>query len=65
MSITQVDDLFKRKKGPKEEITVNGQKFELIHLGKDEKPFRVFGYYNPEDCFVITRIDPKHETHKQ
>lgn len=64
LSISQVDDLYKRKKGPKEEIKIKGSKFELIHLGKDLKSFRIFGYYNPDNYFVVTKIDPKHKTHK-
>lgn len=64
LNISQVDKLYKRTRGPVEKIVVNGQTFELMHYGKDGKPFRVFGYYS-EQYFHITRIDPKHRTHKQ
>lgn len=63
LSISDVDKLYRRTKGPKESIKVHNQKFELIHLGKDQKPFRIFGYYNPDNYFVITKIDPKHKVH--
>lgn len=64
LSISQVDDMYLRKKGSGETKEVNNKKFNLIHYGKDQKSFRIFGYYNPDDYFVITRIDPKHKTHK-
>lgn len=63
LTITTVEDQFKRKKGPKESVEVNGTDYELIHLGKDQKPFRIFGYFKGE-YFVLYKIDPKHTTHK-
>lgn len=63
LTISQVDDLYKRKKGPKESIEINGTKFELIHLGKKDTPQRIFGYYN-QGYFVLTKLDLKHKTHK-
>ncbi|KKW61450.1 hypothetical protein AAK27_277 [Mycoplasma capricolum subsp. capricolum] len=32
-----------------------------IHLGKDRNPFRLFGYLNKDNYFVLTKIDPNHE----
>lgn len=65
LSIGTVDDLFLRTKGPvKEKMTVHGSERDVIHYGKDRKPFRVFGYYNQYGYFVLTRIDPKHKTHR-
>ena len=65
LTISEVDNLFKRKEGPKESITIKGNEFELIHLGKDRTPERIFGYYNPQGYFVLTRLDFKHKTHKR
>lgn len=67
LSITEVDNLFLRTKGqgPKyEEKTINGVKRQVYHYGKDQKAFRIFGYYNEEGYLVIHRIDPKHKSHK-
>lgn len=63
LSITQVEKLYKRTRGPKDTIRINGTDYELVHLGKDRKAFRVFGYFN-RDMFVLSKIDPKHKTHK-
>lgn len=66
LTITQVEDLFLRKRGlAKNLITrkINGVEREEVHLGKDKKPFRLFGYYSG-DYFVLTKIDCNHETHK-
>ncbi len=59
LTISEVDKLFLRTRGSVKQ-EVNGK--EVIHYGKDRKPFRVFGYYNSDSYFVITRIDPKHKT---
>lgn len=66
LTITQVEGLFLRKRGlAKNLITrkINGVEREEVHLGKDKKPFRLFGYYSG-DYFVLTKIDSNHETHK-
>ncbi|XWT81919.1 hypothetical protein V2P53_02405 [Mycoplasma capricolum subsp. capricolum] len=34
-----------------------------IHLGKDINPFRLFGYLNKDNCFVLTKMTPNHEYH--
>ncbi|XWT83599.1 hypothetical protein V2P25_02235 [Mycoplasma capricolum subsp. capricolum] len=34
-----------------------------IDLGKDKNPFRLFGYLNKDNYFVLTKIDPNHEYH--
>ncbi|WP_429979843.1 MAG6450 family protein [Mycoplasmopsis bovis] len=30
------------------------------HLGKDQQKFRLFGYFNENNYFVLTKIDSKH-----
>lgn len=63
-SISEVESQFLRTKGtPKETIQINGIDYELIHFGKDRKKFRVFGYYNSDNYFVIKMLDPKHKYH--
>ncbi len=64
LTITQMDKLYLRKEGPKSSISVNGVPYELLHYGKDRTSFRVFGYYNTEAYFVLTKIDPHHKVHK-
>lgn len=64
LTISQVDKMFKRTQGPVEKININGQDFDLMHYGKDQKPFRLFGYYL-DGFFHIVKIDPKHKTHKK
>ena len=64
LTITQMDKMYLRKNGPKDSITINGVEYELIHYGKDRKPFRIFGYYNTDAYFVLTKIDPGHKVHK-
>lgn len=64
LTITQMDNQFLRKEGPKASIKINGADYELIHYGKDRTPFRIFGYYNTDTYFVITKIDPHHSVHK-
>lgn len=63
LTISDVDNEYRRTRGPKDTITVDGIDYERIHFGKDRNPFRIFGYYN-SGYFVLTRIDPKHKTHK-
>ena len=66
LTISDVDKLYLRKEGlsdaPK---TYNRDKQELLHYGKDRNSFRIFGYYNSDAYFVMCRIDPNHQTHKQ
>ncbi|MBU5668498.1 hypothetical protein KQI68_01455 [Peptoniphilus sp. MSJ-1] len=66
LTITEVDKQYLRTKGTiKEEKFVHGEKRDIMHYGKDEKPFRIFGYYNTDSYFTITRLDSKHKTHKE
>ncbi|MFP5493681.1 MAG6450 family protein [Parvimonas sp. G1641] len=62
LSISEVDNLFKRTRGKSESIMIEGQERELIHYGKDRKAFRIFGYYDNE-YFILTKIDTNHKTH--
>lgn len=64
LTISEVDKLFLRTKGPKSEEVVCGNKVSMVHYGKDRARFRVFGYYNDDGYFVIHRLDPKHNFHK-
>lgn len=65
LSITEVDTLFLRRKGPvKERECINGISRDIIHYGKGNKPFRIYGYYNEDGYFVIYQIDAKHKKHK-
>lgn len=61
LTITEVDKLYLRKKGGIIQI-INGE--EVMHYGKNGNKFRVFGYYNSQNYFNITRIDPKHKTNE-
>lgn len=71
--ISDVEDLFKRKRGPKDKAVLNVNdedtnedvEVEILHFGKDRKPFRIFGYYDKNKYFNVTKIDPKHNAHKQ
>lgn len=66
LTITQVDSLYLRTKGPvKEKCKVKGVERELVHYGKDRKPFRIHGYFNDKGYFVIYKIDPKHNVHNE
>lgn len=64
LTITQIDKLYLRKEGPKASIKIKDVEYELIHYGKDRTPFRIFGYYNTDAYFVLTKIDPHHNVHK-
>lgn len=62
MTISQVDKIFLRKKGPVKSFEkIHGVKRDILHYGKDMKSFRVHGYYNDNGYFVLTQIDPKHK----
>ncbi|MDN6147175.1 MAG: hypothetical protein L0L95_14150 [Staphylococcus equorum] len=68
LSITEVDELFLRTKGPgkqSREVTIKGIERQVFHYGKDRDPFRIFGYFNEDGYFVVYRIDPNHKTDKQ
>lgn len=65
LTVKQVDLLYLRTKGTVAEIkTVHGKPRTILHYGKNRKPFRVFGYYNEDGYFTLTRLDPRHRTHK-
>ncbi|WP_338343013.1 MULTISPECIES: MAG6450 family protein [Fructobacillus] len=65
LTITQVDTLFLRNKGPiKARETIKGVKREIIHYGKDRDSFRLHGFYDDNGYFVLYKIDPKHKVHK-
>ncbi|HEL0808108.1 TPA: hypothetical protein TVK02_000377 [Streptococcus equi subsp. zooepidemicus] len=61
LSISEVDSLFLRTKGP---VKQHRDGRDIVHYGKDRTPFRVHGYFNSDGYFNITRIDPRHKTHK-
>lgn len=63
-TITDVEKNWKRASTVKENENINNKKREILHLGEDGKKLRLFGYYNDDYYFVITRIDPNHEVHK-
>lgn len=63
LTISVVDQLYRRKDDKSMNDEEDGKK--IIHYGKDSKPFRLFGYYDKEGYFVITRIDPSHKTHNR
>ncbi len=66
LSISEVDTLFLRNKGPvKTSETIKGKKRDVVHYGKDKKAFRIHGFYNDDGYFVIYQIDAKHKKHKQ
>lgn len=65
LTITQVDNLYLRTKGKvTEKMSIHGSERSIIHYGQNRKSFRIFGYYNSDAYFIITRIDPNHKTHK-
>lgn len=62
LTISQVDESFLRIKGPvKSKEKIHGIEREVVHYGKDRKPFRMHGYYNENGYFVLTHIDPEHK----
>ncbi|WP_434121608.1 MAG6450 family protein [Salinicoccus roseus] len=65
LTITQVDNKYLRTKGPiKEKVSVQDGQLEIMHYGFGKSPFRLFGYYDNNGYFNITKIDPNHKTHK-
>lgn len=65
MTISQVEKLFLRTKGEVfKNVTIKDEFVKEIHLGKNVSKFRLFGYFNQDNYFVITKIDPNHDFHK-
>lgn len=65
LSISTVDKLFLRMKGTvREKAEINGIDRDIVHYGFDRSPFRLHGYFNELNYFVIYKIDPKHKVHK-
>ncbi len=64
LTISEVDKKYKRTKGKKRQIKIGQAKYELIHYGKDNTAFRVFGYYK-NGYFILTKIDPQHKFDKE
>lgn len=65
LSISTVDKLFLRMKGKvRETAQINGINRDIVHYGFNRSPFRLHGYFNELNYFVIYKIDPKHEVHK-
>lgn len=65
LTISEVDKLFLRTKGQiKYSEKIDGIEREVIHYGKNRKPFRIFGFYNEVGHFVVYRIDCNHNFHK-
>ena len=66
LTVSEVDKLYLRKKGLGKTPPLKYRKdVELIHYGKSERAFRLFGYYSKDGYFVVCRIDGGHQTHKQ
>lgn len=64
LSISVVDKKYLRKQGMSNAPPVMYGDMELYHYGRDRSPFRIFGYYNEDEYFVVCRIDGSHQTHK-
>lgn len=65
LTISQVDELYLRKEGLSDAPPVIYKgKIELLHYGKARNAFRIYGYYNADNYFVVCRIDGNHQTHK-
>lgn len=66
LTISEVDKLFLRTKGKVKSVqNICGVKRDVVHYGKSRKPFRIHGYYNGDGYFVIYKIDPSHDVHKE
>ena len=65
LTISDVDKLYLRKEGLSDAppLMYKGN-IELLHYGKARKAFRIYGYYNADNYFVVCRIDGGHKTHK-
>lgn len=65
LDISTVDKLYLRMKGTvREKATIKGVNRDIVHYGFDRSTFRLHGYYNELNYFVIYKIDPKHKVHK-
>lgn len=64
LSISETESMFRRNRGPKESINIDGITKEIVHFGKDRTTFRIFGYYDDKDYFCIHRVDPNHTVHR-
>lgn len=66
LTISETENQFLRKRKRVVRIeNINGNEQEIIHFGKDRDSFRIFGYYDENDYFAITAIDPNHKVHKE
>ncbi|EML6546728.1 MAG6450 family protein [Staphylococcus aureus] len=61
LSITEVDKLYLRTKGP---IKEKRSQLEILHYGFDHSQFRLFGFYDNNAYFNIIKIDTDHKTHR-
>ncbi len=67
MTISQVEKTYMRKRFKplvKRHIKEQDMDVKEIHLGKDQQKFRLFGYFNENNYFVLTKIDSKHDFNK-
>lgn len=65
LNISTVDRLYLRMKGTiREKAVINGINRDIVHYGFNRSTFRLHGYFNELDYFVIYKIDPKHKVHK-
>ena len=65
LSISTVDRLYLRMKGTvREKAEINGISRDIVHYGFDRSLFRLHGYFNELNYFVIYKIDPKHKVHR-
>lgn len=65
LSISTVDELYLRMKGTvREKAEINGIYRDIVHYGFDRSLFRLHGYFNELNYFVIYKIDPKHKVHR-
>ncbi|WP_461226305.1 MAG6450 family protein [Lacticaseibacillus suihuaensis] len=68
LTITQVDALYLRTKGPhggRMTERVAEQTVTMLHYGPGRAAFRLFGYYNMDGYFVIHRLDPADQFHRE
>ncbi|WP_432784107.1 MAG6450 family protein [Mycoplasmopsis bovis] len=67
MTISQVEKTYMRKRFKplvKRHIEEQDMDVREIHLGKDQQKFRLFGYFNENNYFVLTKIDSKHSSNE-
>ena len=66
LTILEVDKRYLRKEGLSNAPPVKYKgDIELVHYGRDRNAFRIYGYYNSDNYFVICRIDGSHQTNRQ